>query len=131
MVNGVDGRSEFPLARNNLWIDVPALADGRKWNPEEGKQLVSMLESSMPGYRIRCGTIHTTQGKGADLVIMVLGTATDQRRARSWASGTPNLLNAAITRARRCLVVIGDYENWSNLRNFAELAGHSGGLLQK
>ncbi|NKY33067.1 hypothetical protein HGA13_08290 [Nocardia speluncae] len=199
MVNGVNGRTEFPLARNNLWIDVQAPADGRKWNPEEGKQLVSVLEKlharisesmidelagireestdrdALPAWAqdphekqaearrrladsifivspfrevitetsrylrrnnftippSRCGTIHTTQGKEADIVIMVLGSATDQRRARAWASATPNLLNVAITRTRRCLIVIGDYENWSKLRNFAELAGHNDGLLRR
>ncbi|MGW5385793.1 DEAD/DEAH box helicase [Nocardia sp. NPDC003963] len=199
MVNGVNDRTTFPLARNNLWIDIPAPADGRKWNPEEGKQLVSVLEKlyarisesmieelarireestdpdRLPAWAqdpqqqqtearrrladsifivspfrevvtetsrylrknnftippSRCGTIHTTQGKEADIVIMILGTATDQRRARSWAAATPNLLNVAITRARRCLIVIGDYENWSKLRNFAELTEHNGGLLQR
>lgn len=38
------------------------------------------------------------------------------------ASQTPNLLNVAVTRARRRLVVIGDYRNWSQRRNFQVLA---------
>jgi AAA domain len=72
----------------------------------------------------RLGTVHTTQGKEADIVILVLGTATDQARSRAWASQTPNLLNVAVTRARRRLVVIGDYQNWSKHRNFEVLAAY-------
>jgi hypothetical protein len=70
----------------------------------------------------RLGTIHTTQGKEADVVILVLGTATDQAGSRAWASRRPNLLNVAVTRARRRLVVVGDYRNWSRQRNFSVLA---------
>ncbi|MFJ1456820.1 DEAD/DEAH box helicase [Nocardia sp. N2S4-5] len=70
----------------------------------------------------RLGTIHTTQGKEADVVILVLGTSADEDGARNWASSTPNLLNVAVTRARRRLVVVGDYKAWSKLRHFQVLA---------
>ena len=76
----------------------------------------------------RLGTVHTTQGKEADIVLLVLGTATDQARSRNWASKTPNLLNVAVTRARRRLVVIGDYRNWSKHRNFEVLAAYGGNV---
>jgi hypothetical protein len=74
----------------------------------------------------RLGTVHTTQGKEADIVVLVLGTATDQAGSRNWASQTPNLLNVAVTRARRRLVVIGDYQNWSKPLNFGVLASYGG-----
>jgi hypothetical protein len=74
----------------------------------------------------RLGTVHTTQGKEADIVLLVLGTATDQARSRNWASQPPNLLNVAVTRARRRLVVIGDYRNWSKHLNFEVLAAYGG-----
>lgn len=87
----------------------------------------------LPGSN-RLGTIHTTQGKEADVVILVLGTAaTDQAGSRAWASRRPNLLNVAVTRARRRLVVVGDYRNWSQQRNFSELASYAsdpGSLLR-
>jgi len=70
----------------------------------------------------RLGTIHTTQGKEADIVILVLGTAKEQSGSRNWAAKTPNLLNVAVTRARRRLFVIGDYGSWSRHRNFRTLA---------
>jgi len=72
----------------------------------------------------RLGTVHTTQGKEADIVILVLGTATDQSGSRNWAAKAPNLLNVAVTRARRRLIVVGDYANWSRHRNFEVLAGY-------
>ncbi|WP_433666927.1 AAA domain-containing protein [Nocardia sp. CA-136227] len=83
----------------------------------------------------RLGTVHTTQGKESEIVILVLGTATDQRGSRVWASDTPNLLNVAITRAKRRLVIVGDYRNWSSHRNFRVLARYAGrggdGLLTR
>ncbi|HEY4455330.1 MAG TPA: AAA domain-containing protein [Pseudonocardiaceae bacterium] len=79
----------------------------------------------------RLGTVHTTQGKEADIVILVLGTAADQSGSRNWAAKTPNLLNVAVTRARRRLIVVGDYGNWSRHRNFEVLAGYGKrGLLK-
>ena len=84
--------------------------------------LRKVIGHRLPPEAGRLGTIHTTQGKEADIVILALGTATNQVRSRKWASQTPNLLNVAVTRARRRLVVIGDYRNWSQQRNFQVLA---------
>lgn len=97
-------------------------------------ELAKYLDShNIPLSRTRLGTVHTTQGKEADIVILVLGTATDQKRARDWAASAPNLLNVAITRAKRRLVIVGDYDNWSPLRHFHTLAQHTrpGGMLER
>ncbi|MFC8926259.1 DEAD/DEAH box helicase [Streptomyces albidoflavus] len=72
----------------------------------------------------RYGTVHTTQGKEADIVILVLGTGAGQVGSRNWAAQKPNLLNVAVTRARRRLIVIGDHEAWSRHRYFEDLARH-------
>ncbi|WP_311669704.1 DEAD/DEAH box helicase [Streptomyces chisholmiae] len=72
----------------------------------------------------RYGTVHTTQGKEADIVILVLGTGAGQVRSRDWAAQKPNLLNVAVTRARRRLIVIGDLDAWSRHRYFKDLAQH-------
>lgn len=72
----------------------------------------------------RYGTVHRTQGKEADMVILVLGAGSDQVGSRDWAAQAPNLLNVAVTRARRRLVVIGDHAAWSGHRYFEELARH-------
>lgn len=72
---------------------------------------------------IEVGTVHTFQGKEAAIVFLVLGTAPGQQGAgaRAWATGTPNLLNVAITRAKCRLYVIGDTQQWGGLNYVSEL----------
>ena len=64
--------------------------------------------------RVRCGTIHTFQGKEADIVFLVLGSTPGQAGwgSRQWASRTPNILNVALTRARSLIYVIGNWRDW-------------------
>jgi len=68
------------------------------------------------------GTVHTMQGKEADVVILVLGGNPAQPGARAFATRTPNLLNVAVTRARRRLYVIGDRAAWAREPHFDVLA---------
>lgn len=71
----------------------------------------------------RAGTIHTFQGKEAEAVVLVLGAPSPQAAgARHWAGGTPNLLNVAVSRARRRLYVIGDRRCWKEAGVFRTLA---------
>ncbi len=72
---------------------------------------------------VECGTVHTFQGKEAEIVFLVLGTAPGQvgAGARGWASGKPNLLNVAITRAKCRLYVIGNAQEWGSLDYFSQL----------
>jgi AAA domain-containing protein len=67
------------------------------------------------------GTVHKMQGREADAVVLVLGGDPDRPGSRRFATQTPNLLNVAVTLARRRLYVIGDYKTWSNERFFTEL----------
>ena len=71
---------------------------------------------------LRAGTIHTAQGKEADIVILVLGSGAARDGARAWAASKPNLLNVAVSRARRRLYVIGDRNAWMIHRYFDVLA---------
>ncbi len=64
------------------------------------------------------GTIHTFQGKEADIVILCLGVDKKNIRSAEWAASSPNILNVAVTRARHRLVVIGDIILWGELRYF-------------
>ncbi len=73
--------------------------------------------------RVECGTIHTFQGKEAEVVFLVLGTLPENVRARDWVAGSPNMLNVAVTRAKARLYVIGNRRVWSGHRYFSELAG--------
>ncbi|MBN9748441.1 DNA helicase [Amycolatopsis sp. A1MSW2902] len=68
------------------------------------------------------GTVHTMQGKESDVVILVLGTPDHRERARAWAAERPNLLNVAVSRAKRRLYVIGNRENWRSQPYFSVLA---------
>lgn len=69
------------------------------------------------------GTVHTFQGKEAELVLLVLGGDPAKPGGMDWAALTPNLLNVALTRARDSVLVIGDRNRWKTRRYFDALAG--------
>lgn len=70
----------------------------------------------------RIGTVHTFQGKEEDIVFMVLGADADHRGAAGWAASKPNLLNVALTRAKRRFYIVGDRTLWQTLPYFREAA---------
>ncbi|RWX07806.1 hypothetical protein EHI42_29495 [Rhizobium hidalgonense] len=72
--------------------------------------------------RERIGTVHTFQGKEEDIVFMVLGTDADHSGAAAWAASKPNLLNVALTRAKRRFYIVGDRTLWQALPYFRETA---------
>lgn len=78
--------------------------------------------------RKNAGTVHTTQGKQAKVVILVLGGNSENGGARNWAASKPNLLNVAVSRAQKRLYVIGDRASWAKRSYFktavARLANH-------
>lgn len=68
----------------------------------------------------RIGTVHTFQGKEEDTVILVLGLSNEAPGAANWAASKPNLLNVALTRAKKSIYVIGDPDIWANKAYFSE-----------
>jgi len=72
--------------------------------------------------RVTCGTIHTFQGKEAEVVFLVLGTLPGSVQARNWVAQSPNMLNVAVTRAKERLYVIGNRKDWCKHRYFDQLA---------
>jgi hypothetical protein len=148
MVHGVPSRQPLTIPASS-WITVDSTEWDGHWCDEEGVQFSLLVERLVAtGVRtdqifgispfrrvvrgledcasrwqgIRVGTVHTVQGREADVVILVLGGNPSRQGALQWASQQPNLLNVAITRAKRRLYVIGNRERWSGVEYFATLA---------
>lgn len=66
----------------------------------------------------RTGTVHTFQGKEEQAVIFVLGVSESTKGSADWASDKPNILNVAVTRAKRQVYVVGSKQVWSGLNHF-------------
>ncbi|MBA8666884.1 DNA2/NAM7 family helicase [Holosporaceae bacterium 'Namur'] len=66
------------------------------------------------------GTTHTFQGKEAEIVIFILGGNCEKSNL-NWVAETPNILNVALTRAKRAIYIIGDFHIWSNMNYFNQL----------
>lgn len=75
----------------------------------------------------RVGTVHTFQGKEEKSVIFILGVSEATKGSASWASGKPNILNVAVTRAKNQVYLVGCKKVWSGLNYFCD-AQH---LLEK
>lgn len=56
------------------------------------------------------GTVHTFQGKEANKVYFVVGTDDTQNGAVNWSCEKPNLLNVAVTRAKKEFYILGDQD---------------------
>lgn len=69
------------------------------------------------------GTVHTFQGKEADIVYFVAGTDKESDGAANWSCSKPNLLNVAVTRAKKEFYIIGDYERISPKQYYEIIAG--------
>ncbi|MEV4156781.1 AAA domain-containing protein [Nocardia salmonicida] len=67
-------------------------------------------------------TVHAMHGSSAEVVVLVLGTSPAAGGSRRWAATNPNVLNTAVSRARRRVYVIGNYRLWSSQRYFDDLA---------
>jgi superfamily I DNA and/or RNA helicase len=66
--------------------------------------------------------VHAAQGKEADVVLFLLGGNPASPHAKDWAAKRSNLVNVAVSRARRRLYVIGDRTAWSKYRYFDTLS---------
>lgn len=67
------------------------------------------------------GTVHIFQGKENEIVIFVLGCDLNNNGGAHWAGSKPNLLNVAVTRAKKNLFVVGDSRVWRDVPYFDQL----------
>ena len=100
--------SPFKACKNALKSSITE-ADWISGQPELKKPKTTELSKWS---KERVGTVHTFQGKEEDSVIMVLGADRDHAGAAEWASSKANILNVALTRAKRRFYVVGDRELW-------------------
>ncbi len=144
-----------PIVAPSHWADEPASGPGSHLQPNQIDRLEKAL-SYLDGHGIpssevivispfrvvadrlrtldprkypglRAGTIHTAQGREADVVILVLGGDPSKPGAPANWARTPNLVNVAASRAKRRLYVIGDRRFWARHNYFRDL---SNALLQ-
>lgn len=71
------------------------------------------------------GTVHTFQGKEADVVYFVVGTDESTQAAADWSCKQPNLINVAVTRAKKEFHLIGDYHLLSPKANYSTIAKYA------
>ncbi|WP_176060971.1 DEAD/DEAH box helicase [Paraburkholderia sp. BCC1876] len=146
MVFGTEDRKALNLPET-AWIHVESADAEEHWVPAEGQMVLSILRDVIPEtsdkvyvispFRdvvrgleallaaqqypaVEVGTIHTVQGKESDVVLLVLGGNPKKPGAKNWASKKPNLLNVAVSRAKRRLYIVGNRNAWKAYDNFAE-----------
>jgi superfamily I DNA and/or RNA helicase len=148
MVSHTPSRPELSLPAS-AWLHVAGQRSHGHWVAEEGERLEWLLRElrshgvdftqvflitpfrdvagRLARYRrhypgMTAGTIHTAQGREADVVILVLGGRLGRSGDKRWAALEPNLLNVAVSRAVRRLYVNGDRDAWARHEHFSTLA---------
>ena len=136
----------------SCWIDVAGKTSEGNWIPEEGEATKALLMDLRARYGIlpgdiflispfrdcanrlkllagqmgldtqKTGTVHTTQGKEADVVVLMLGGNPQKPGAKGWAASRPNLLNVAVSRAKQRLYVVGNRDTWQKQPYFSALS---------
>ncbi|MGD7008777.1 AAA domain-containing protein [Metabacillus sp. 84] len=91
----------FTAVKNNL----KRVIKERLLKDYEEKEIKEWLKRSV-------GTVHTFQGKEADVVYFVCGTDENSEGAADWSCSKPNLLNVAVTRAKEKFFVVGDMKRF-------------------
>ena len=148
-----DGPGGEPRIPASQWLDMPATTPGTHLQDDQIARLCRLLHDlgdwgvaasemiAISPFRVvadkleslarrypglRGGTIHTAQGREADVVFLVLGGDPGAPGAKAWASSTVNLVNVAASRAKRRLYVIGDRAAWAPYPYFNGLAAALG-----
>ncbi|EIM08043.1 putative DNA helicase [Planococcus antarcticus DSM 14505] len=81
----------------------------------EPQKITDWIEKSI-------GTVHTFQGKEAEIVYFVAGTDADSDGAAQWSCSKPNLLNVAVTRAKKEFYIVADYQRFATKKHYETIA---------
>jgi superfamily I DNA and/or RNA helicase len=90
-----------------------AYVDGKHFVISPFKSIYEVFETQEE----HIGTVHTFQGKEADIVFLILG-GNVETGAKNWVSSKANILNVAATRAKKRFYIIGDYNKWKTHNYF-------------
>lgn len=105
------------LIKPDIFVITPfrIIADELKERFNNDKELRNRLKiTNQEWINNRIGTVHTFQGREADTVLIVLGAPNEEQKgARAWAAGTPNIFNVAVSRAKKNAYIIGSHAAWS------------------
>jgi hypothetical protein len=149
MVHATPPAADLASWPESCWLDVSSTTSEGNWIPAEGDEVLRLLRSlptSDHATQLAClspfrhvvrglkdtlgrefphlhiGTVHTYQGKEQEAIVLVLGGNVNAEGPLDWAARRPNLLNVALTRAKRRVYVVGNRERWRNRTYFRELA---------
>lgn len=70
------------------------------------------------------GTVHTFQGKEANTVYFICGGDEKTQGALNWSCSEPNILNVAVTRAKKEFYIIGNYNLLSQKKYYETIANN-------
>lgn len=81
----------------------------RKINKEDKNETAKEIKNIVENWiELSVGTVHTFQGKEANIVYFICGGDKEKEPAINWSCSKPNLLNVAVTRAKKEFYIIGD-----------------------
>ncbi|WP_273319349.1 AAA domain-containing protein [Vallitalea guaymasensis] len=105
---------------NNAEVNIckAIVAELKKTNPNSEIGIITPYKNQekLLGYNIKstnieCGTVHRFQGKGKDIIIISLVVSSiKDKKGLSFLGAEPNFLNVALTRAKKQLIIVGNYD---------------------
>ena len=103
-------------AKDKLYVITPFRNIAYKLSKELDKIGFTRREGNKKnGKPTNIGTIHTFQGKEADIVFMVLGADFNSKGSAKWAVTEPNMMNVAATRAKKEFYIVADKNLYKSL----------------
>ncbi len=89
----------------SLFVISPFKAVINNFKQQVAEHLSPDIKEKLKG---NIGTVHTFQGKEANVVLFLIGCDESTKEALNWADSKPNLLNVALTRAKQIFIAFGD-----------------------